>query len=348
MTTSHPRVILDKNREKTREITGFWPDLKKRASEKKRRVLFAESTDERVLSAVSFLSRQGIVRPVLVGDETSIRKMSCQYDFSIDSVEIVDPSQDDQQISYADQLFEKRKFKGLSPQDAQGHLKDSLYFSLMMLNNGRADGMVAGAVRTTSDTVRAAFSCLGLASKSKVIFGAMFMECPHAGGSCRRILFADSAVCPHPSPRVLAEIGVNAANLFERLTGEMSRTAFLSFSTLHSAEDESVSAVRKAVSSFRQKAPTLAVEGDIQGDAALNEGVARQKGLTNSMVAGKANVMIFPDLNSGNISYKLVQYLGGARAVGPFLVGLSKPISDVSRGCTDEDIVDAAALVSLL
>ena len=174
------------------------------------------------------------------------------------------------------------------------------------------------------------------------------MECPHSTGGTRRMLFADAAVSPHPSPRALAAVALESAGLFHRFTGEIPRVAFLSFSTKGSASDESVDAVRQATDLARKKAPRLSLDGELQADAALVASIAERKGVTDFTVAGRANVLVFPDLNAGNIAYKLVQHLGGARAAGPLLAGLAMPMTDLSRGCTDEDIVDAAALVSLL
>lgn len=199
----------------------------------------------------------------------------------------------------------------------------------------------------TAETVRAGFVGVGLNPDAEIVFGAFIMECPHASGGSRTLLFADCAVSPHPSPRALAAVGIASASLFEKLLGQTARVAFLSFSTLGSAEDESVSAVCQAIDRVKKKAPGLAVIGEIQGDAALVGHIARQKGVHDLTVAGQANVLVFPDLNAGNISYKLLQHLGGARAVGPLLTGLAKPLSDLSRGCTDEDIVDAAVLTVL-
>jgi phosphate acetyltransferase len=266
----------------------------------------------------------------------------------MEGVEIWDPRRHPHAEPYAVQLFERRKAKGLTEIASRELIEDPLYFACMALRNGAAHGVVAGAVRTTADTVKAAFGCLGLAAGASTVFGLFIMDCPNAAEGGRKILFADSAVSPRPSPRALAAVGIESARFYERFIGKPARVAYLSFSTRGSAEDESIELIRQAVASVRQKAPDLAVDGEIQGDAALIRNIAEQKGAGDSSVAGQANVMIFPDLNASNIAYKLVQHLGGARAVGPFLMGLSAPMTDLSRGCDDEDIVDAAAIVSLM
>ncbi|MGQ0644011.1 MAG: phosphate acyltransferase [Elusimicrobiota bacterium] len=339
------RVILRNNRAKT---ASFWEGLRRRASEKKRAVLFPEATDQRVLSAARFLAEEGIVRPVLVGLSADIEDAARRHNCSLQGVEILDSGDAGSRARCAARLLEKRKAKGLTPEQAAVLAEDPLYFACLALEEGKAHGLAAGAVRTTADTVRAGFSCLGLAPGASVFFGLFVMECPQAMGGPRRLLFADSAVSPRPSHRALAAVGAEAAKFCGPFLGEEPRVAYLSFSTRGSAEDESALAMRKAAEAARPRVPGAAVDGEVQGDAALDREIAEQKGAGDSPLEGRANVLIFPDLNAGNIAYKLVRHLGGARAVGPLLPGLSRPMSDLSRGCNDEDIADAAALVALL
>lgn len=347
LTFSHPGVILQKDATDSPIGGSLWGKFRALASQRSARVLLVEGEDPRVLSAAAFLRDRNILRPVLVGDPARIAECVRKFGFEGGPFECLDPATHGQREMLCRTLFERRKAKGLTEEQARALILDPLYFGVMALAAGLADGLVAGAVRTTADTVRAGFAGLGLAPGAETAFGAFLMDCPHAAGGGRTLLFADCGVSPHPSPRALAAVAIGAAKLFEKFVGETARVAFLSFSTLGSAEDESVSAVRHAVELVRKKAPGLEVDGEFQGDAALVAPIAEQKGVTNFSVAGRANVLIFPDLNAGNISYKLVQHLGGARAVGPFLAGLAKPMSDLSRGCTDEDIVDAAALTAL-
>ncbi len=307
-----------------------------------------EPEDPRVLSAAAFLRDRKIARPVLVGERGRVTEAAGAAGIDIEGMELLDPAVHERRNDLTQALFARRKAKGMTEEQARTMVLDPLYFGVLALGAGMADLLVGGAVRTTADTVRAGLAGLGMAPGADVAFGAFLMECPHASGGARTVLLADGAVSPHPSPRALAAVGVAAARLFEFWMGEPARAAYLSFSTLGSADDESVSAVRHAVELARKKAPGLAVDGEFQGDSALVEAIARQKGVGDLTVAGRANVLIFPDLNAGNIGYKLIQHLGGARAVGPVLSGLAKPLSDLSRGCTDEDIVDAAALTALL
>lgn len=318
------------------------------ASKRSARVLLVEGEDPRVLSAAAFLRERNILRPIVVGEPDRVAESARKFGFEGKTFDCLDPAAPGQRDVFWRALFERRKAKGLTEVQAQSLIQDPLYFGVMALGAGAAEGLVAGAVRTTAETVRAGFLGLGTAPGTEISFGAFLMDCPHSAGGSRTLLFADCAVSPHPSPRALAAVGIGAAKLFEKFVGESARVAYLSFSTLGSAEDENVSAVRHAVELVRKKAPGLLVAGELQGDAALVQHIAEQKGARDFRVAGHANVLVFPDLNAGNISYKLVQHLGGARAVGPLLSGLAKPMSDLSRGCTDEDIVDAAVLTALL
>ncbi len=296
-----------------------------------------------------FLSKSKIAQPVLVGNSDDISAAARRDSFSLAGVDVLDSHDPAARRRYADQLFERRKAKGLTPEAAAELVQDPLIFSCMAVREGAGHGVVAGAVRTTADTVKAGFNCFGVSHHAGgVAFGLFIMDCPAALGGPRRLIFADAAVSIDPAARSLASIGLEAAKYAERFLKETPRVAFLSFSTRGSAEHESVEKLRLAVKILREKAPDLAMDGELQGDAALNDDIARQKGAGDSVSAGRANVMVFPDLNAGNIGYKLVQHLGGASAVGPLLAGMTHPMSDLSRGCTDEDIVDAAAWVGQL
>lgn len=311
-------------------------------------MILVEPEDPRVLSAAAYMRDRKLAVPVFVGHPEAIEQAAGQAGVDVKNVECLDPRTHPMRDEFQTLFFEMRKSKGVTQDQVRDLMADPLYFGVMGLRAGLADSFVGGAVRTTAETVRAGFAGLGMASGAETAFGAFLVDCPHADGGRRVLLFADCAVSPRPSPRALAAIGIGSANVFEKWTGQKARVAFLSFSTRASAVDESVDAVRHAVEVARKKAPGLDVDGELQGDAALEKWVASQKGAGDSAVAGQANVLVFPDLNAGNIAYKLVRHLGGARAVGPVVAGLSRPFSDLSRGCTDEDIVDAAVLTAFL
>lgn len=343
MTGGHPRVILGKRGANT---TEFWQRVRARAAARARRILLPEGEDPRVVSAAEFLVKEKIAVPLTVGNPERIRSIAQEIGADLRGVEIVNPSTDEKTSEYAHRLYERRKAKGMTEEQAERWTADPLYWGALALAAGRVDGCVGGAVRTTADTVRAGFAALGMAKGADTVFGAFLMECPHATGGLRRLVMADAAVSPRPSTRGLAAVGVGAAAFGEFYLEETPRVAYLSFSTLGSAEDEDVTLVRDAVALARKKAPALSIDGEWQADTALVDHIAHQKGATGPN-AGRANVLVFPNLNAGNIGYKLVQHLGGARAVGPFLVGLANPMADLSRGCTDEDIVDTAAVTTL-
>ena len=231
----------------------------------------------------------------------------------------------------------------MSWDEARKLVLDPYYFSALSLVQGRFDGVVAGAARTTGDTVRCALKCVGPRPGTHLVFGCFLMEVRQ-----KRYLFADCAVTPEPSPRSLAHIGAEAARAFQFFTKETPRVAFLSFSTKGSAQHELVDNVRQAVETARKLSPELLVDGELQVDAALEAQVAKRKGVRDLSVAGQANVLIFPDLNSGNIGYKLVERLGGARAIGPILWGLAKPMSDLSRGCSPSDITEVTEKIAMM
>ncbi len=285
------------------------------------RIAFPDFEDDRVQEAVRLLKSHPQIEPVIVPPPT--------------------PSADTN--ACAKLLHERQQAKGMSWEEAQKLVLDPYYFSALSLVQGRFDGVVAGAARTTGDTVRCALRCVGPRPGTHLVFGCFLMDIGQ-----KTYLFADCAVTPEPSARSLAHIGVEAARAFQFFTKETPRVAFLSFSTKGSAEHELVDTVKQAVDAARKLSPGLFVDGEMQVDAALNAQVADRKGVRNSPVAGQANVLIFPDLNSGNIGYKLVERLGGARAIGPILWGLAKPMSDLSRGCSSSDVVEVAQRVAAM
>ncbi|MCL2544575.1 MAG: phosphate acetyltransferase [Clostridia bacterium] len=327
---------------------GLLQRIREKAKADRKRIVLAEGTEERTVRAAAQVTTQGIADVTLVGDEQAIRRQAQALGVDLTGVQIRDPAASPRAVAYADLLHELRKEKGMTREAAEKLIAENpLYFATMMLKTGDADGLVAGAIHTTGEVLRPALQIIKTAPGIKVVSSCFLMECPDRSyGQDGVLVFADCAVIPNPTAEELAGIAISSAQTAKALAGMEPKVAMLSFSTKGSARHELVTKVQEATRIARAAAPELAIDGELQADAALVASVGKLKS-PDSPVAGEANVLVFPDLQAGNIGYKLVQRLAGAEAVGPVIQGLAKPVNDLSRGCSVEDIVSVVAIAAV-
>jgi phosphate acetyltransferase len=323
----------------------FLEKVRARASALGRRLAFPESDDVRTLDAVRALMRDRIVAPVLVLDPARPETHAAAR---ATGAEVVDPASDQRAARARDLLLERRRKKGLTRDEAERHMANPLLFADALVALGELDGCVAGATHTTADVLRAALWLIGPQKGVRTVSSAFYMVTPPFRGTSESevLTFTDSAVVPYPSATQVADIAIAAAEDRRRIVGDEPHIALLSFSTKGSGAGESVTKMTDALSEIRRRAPDLAVDGELQGDAALIVEVATRKA-PESKVAGRANVLVFPSLDAGNIAYKLVQRLANASAIGPIIQGLRRPCSDLSRGAVVDDIINVAAITAL-
>lgn len=307
--------------------------IRDRASKKQATIVLPRSSDERVIKAAEYLAENNLCKVILLKNEADVTT----------NIPVIDPATDAKREEYAQSFYEKRKHKGLELDQAKEIMKDPLFFAAAMLNAGDADGCVAGSVSTTGDVLRAAIQVIGLKPGSSVVSSVFLMSFEDG----KVFTFGDCAVVPYPTSEQLASIAVDSAESHKLLTDVDAKVAMLSFSTKGSAKHERVELVTDAYKMATEAKPELDIDGELQFDAAFVEAIGARKA-PDSKVAGKANVFIFPNLDAGNIGYKLTERLAGATATGPVIQGLAKPMMDLSRGCSWEDIVNTACVAALL
>jgi len=327
-------------------MSSFIQEIKAKAAADKKRIVLPESNDKRTYDAIQMIKQEGFAHIVLIASPEDIKTYGAAYDLS--GVEVVDPFTDPRTTSYAETFAELRKSKGMTYEQALDILKkDYTYYGVMMVKVGDADGMVSGACHTTADTLRPCLQILKTAPGVKTVSSFFLMivpDCPY--GENGTLVFADCGLVQNPTSEELATIAGSSAESFVKMVGGEPRVALLSHSSMGSAKHDDVTKVVEAVKIAKAEYPQYMIDGELQLDAAIVPGVGASKA-PGSPVAGKANVLVFPDLDAGNIGYKLVQRFAKAEAYGPVCQGLAKPVNDLSRGCSAEDIVGVVAITAV-
>lgn len=316
--------------------------IREKAKQLKKHIVLPDALDERTLKAGRIIVDEKIADITLIGDEEKIRSLAEKIGVNLSGIRIVDPARSEKLSDFSHIFYNLRKHKGISFEEAKETMKRPLFFGAMMVREGMADGSVAGSISTTADVLRAGIQVVGLMEGISIVSSFFLIVFPSKVYS-----FADCAVVPNPTAEQLADIAISTAINYKKLTGEEPIVAMLSFSTKGSAQHEMVDKVVKATQIAKQKRPDLIIDGELQLDAAIVPEVAKIKA-PDSPVQGNANVLIFPNLDAGNIGYKMAQRMAGAEAIGPIVQGLKKPCFDLSRGCSVEDIVNVVAINCLM
>jgi phosphate acetyltransferase len=325
----------------------FIEKICKRAQEDKKRIVLPEGEEERTIRASEIIKNNSLAEVVLVGNKSAIQTKAADFGVNLSGIEIVDPKTSKKTDTYAKEFYELRKHKGMTLEKASQTMQDTMYFGTMMVKMNDADGLVSGAIHTTGDLLRPGMQIIKTAPGIKVVSSFFIMELPNNEyGEDGLLLFADCAVNPNPNSEELASIAISTAENAKLLCKFEPKVAMLSFSTMGSAKHELVDKVVKATEIAKNARPDLQIDGELQLDAAIVPSVGKLKA-PSSTVAGNANVLVFPDLQSGNIGYKLVQRFAKAQAIGPVSQGFAKPINDLSRGCSVEDIVNVVAVTAV-
>ncbi|NRY62163.1 phosphate acetyltransferase [Clostridium beijerinckii] len=317
------------------------------AQSNKQKIVLPEGNEERNIAAAEKIQELGLAYPILIGNKEEINNKAKELDVNLSGIEIIDPNESDKLTKYIEAFYELRKKKGVTMEKADKIVRDPLYFGTMMVKLDDADGMVSGAIHTTGDLLRPGLQIIKTAPGVSVVSSFFIMQVPGSSyGEEGTLIFSDCAVNPNPNEDQLAAIAIATAETAKSLCNMEPKVAMLSFSTMGSADNELVDKVRNATQKAKEMRPDLDIDGELQLDAAIVGKVAAQKA-PESTVAGKANVLVFPDLQAGNIGYKLVQRFANAEAIGPICQGFAKPINDLSRGCSSDDIVNVVALTAV-
>ena len=326
---------------------SFIESIKQRAKQNIKTIILPEAEDKRVLEAASKVIAQGFAKVILIGNKEQVEKDSKENNIDLSGVEIIDIKSSTKKQEYAQKLFELRQAKGMTEEEASKLIEEPIYFGMMMLKNGEADGLVSGAAHSTSNTLRPALQILKTAPNTKLVSAFFVMCVPNCEyGEHGTFIYGDSGLNQNPNADELSEIAISSAKSFRSLVEAEPKVAMLSYSTYGSAKSELTEKVIEATKLVKEKAPDLLVDGELQVDSAIIPEVSKSKA-PGSPIEGNANVLIFPDLNAGNIGYKLTQRLAKAEAYGPLCQGIAKPVNDLSRGCSADDIVGVVAITAV-
>ena len=326
---------------------SFIETIKERARQNKKTIILPESEDVRVLEAAQMVLKEGFANVILIGNPQTVKELAEQEEINLEGITIVNPETNEKKQEYIQKFYELRKEKGMTKEKAKQFMKNPIYFGTMMVKCGDADGLVSGACHSTADTLRPALQILKTAPGTKLVSAFFLMIVPNCEyGEKGTFLFSDSGLNEYPDPEALSEIAISSSKSFKQLVQAEPRIAMLSYSTYGSATSPLTEKVVEATKILKEKAPELIADGELQLDAAIIPEIAEKKA-PGSPVEGKANVLIFPDLDAGNIGYKLVQRLAKAEAYGPLCQGIAKPVNDLSRGCSSKDITGVVAISAL-